>query len=184
MPAPLLVSMRPETPSKSQGGASVFDRKSDYALNKQEQDAIVCKSVTKVHIRLTRADFSSEEEFQKWKDWSDEDYHTTEQAGRGYADRSRPLEDWAVPSAPSPEDLLLAADAAMEHDAARVALAEQIRSRLTEKQYRRLCLYYLHGMNESEIAAREGVSQQAISLCIHTAKNVLKKFWETGDLTL
>ena len=58
----------------------MFDRKSDYAINKKDPEAIVCKSVSGVHIRLTRVDFSSEEEFQKWKAWSDEDYHTREKA--------------------------------------------------------------------------------------------------------
>jgi len=29
-----------------------------------------------VIIRLTREDFASEEEFLKWKSWSDENYHT------------------------------------------------------------------------------------------------------------
>ena len=45
----------------------MFDRNSDYALNKKDPDAIVCKSATGIHIRLTRADFSSAEEFEKWK---------------------------------------------------------------------------------------------------------------------
>ena len=44
-------------------GATMFDRKSDYALNKRHPDSIVCKSVTDVHIYLTRADFSSEADF-------------------------------------------------------------------------------------------------------------------------
>ena len=52
----------------------MFDRNSDYALNKKDPDAIVCKSATGIHIRLTRADFSSAEEFEKWKRWSDENY--------------------------------------------------------------------------------------------------------------
>ena len=43
----------------------MFDRNSDYALNKKDPDAIVCKSSTGVHIRLTRLDFSSQEEFEK-----------------------------------------------------------------------------------------------------------------------
>lgn len=30
----------------------MFDHKSDYALNKYDPDAIVCRSVTDVHIRL------------------------------------------------------------------------------------------------------------------------------------
>ena len=51
----------------------MFDRKSDYALNKKDPEAIVCKSVSGVHIRLTHVDFSSEAEFQKWKAWSDEE---------------------------------------------------------------------------------------------------------------
>ena len=58
----------------------MFDRNSDYALNKKDPDAIVCKSATGIHIRLTRADFSSAEEFEKWKLWSDENYHTIEKA--------------------------------------------------------------------------------------------------------
>ena len=37
----------------------MFDRKSDYALNKQDPEAIICKSSTGVHIRLTRLDFAS-----------------------------------------------------------------------------------------------------------------------------
>ena len=68
---------------------------------------------------------------------------------------------------------MLEADMEVQRDVARAALVEQIRRRLTQKQYRRLCLYYLEGMTESEIAAREGVSQQAVSLCIQTAKNIL-----------
>lgn len=115
------------TPAKKTetGGILMYDRKSDYALNKQNRNAIVCGSVTGVHIRLTRSDFSSEEEFQKWKAWSDWDYHTTEKAGRAYHDNRLPLADWAVPSAPSAEELLLEADGA---DAARAALIQQIRN--------------------------------------------------------
>ena len=62
----------------------MFDRNSDYALNKKDPDAIVCKSSTGVHIRLTRLDFSSQEEFEKWKQWSDQDYHHTEKKDHVY----------------------------------------------------------------------------------------------------
>ena len=55
----------------------MFDKKSEYALNKYDQDSIIYISVSG-RIRLTRADFSSEEEFLKWKAWSDADYHETE----------------------------------------------------------------------------------------------------------
>lgn len=59
----------------------MFDTRSDYALNKRKKSAIVCKSVTGTHIELTSADFSSETEFLKWKNWSDKDYAKTEAAG-------------------------------------------------------------------------------------------------------
>ena len=63
----------------------MFDKKSEYALNKHDQDSIIYISVSG-HIRLTRADFSSEEEFLKWKAWSDADYHEREKSGRSFND--------------------------------------------------------------------------------------------------
>ena len=48
----------------------MFDSKSDFALNKLDRDAIVCRSVTGIHIRLTREDFASEVEFLRWKVWA------------------------------------------------------------------------------------------------------------------
>ena len=54
----------------------MFNRKSSYALNKKDVNAIVYIDANENIIRLTREDFDSEEEFQKWKSWSDENYHT------------------------------------------------------------------------------------------------------------
>ena len=56
----------------------MFDRKSDYALNKKDPDAIVFKTAAGAYIRLHREDFSSAGEFLKWKDWSDEDYRVVD----------------------------------------------------------------------------------------------------------
>lgn len=70
----------------------MFDRKSDYAQNKREKDAIVYIGVTGP-VLLTRATFTSEDEFMKWKLWSDSDYHATEKTGRSYYDNSLPLVD-------------------------------------------------------------------------------------------
>ena len=71
----------------------MFDKKSEYALNKHDQDSIIYISVSG-HIRLTRADFSSEEEFLKWKAWSDADYHQTEKEGRSFNDNRVALDDY------------------------------------------------------------------------------------------
>ena len=52
----------------------MFNRKSSYALNKKDPDAIVYMDANEVIIRLPREDFASEEEFLNWKSWSDENY--------------------------------------------------------------------------------------------------------------
>ena len=59
----------------------MFDPKSDYALNKKDPDAIVYIDAAGTLTRLTLADFSSPEEFQRWKAWSDESYHQIEKYG-------------------------------------------------------------------------------------------------------
>lgn len=53
----------------------MFNRKSDYVLNRKDVTAIVYIDADKYIIRLTCEDFSSEEEFLRWKNWSDANYH-------------------------------------------------------------------------------------------------------------
>ena len=50
------------------GGTTMFNKKSDYALNKREKEAIVYVSVTGT-IYLSHKDFNNEEEFLKWKSY-------------------------------------------------------------------------------------------------------------------
>ena len=45
-----------------------------YTMNRQDPNAIVYLDSDGSTIRLTREDFSTEEEFQKWKAWSDQQY--------------------------------------------------------------------------------------------------------------
>ena len=157
----------------------MYDRRSDYALNKYDQDAIVCRNVTGEHVRLTRVDFIGEEEFRKWKAWSDQDYRDAEAAGRGFYDNSLPLDELFMAADSSMEELILEALDRTEHDVARAVLVKQIRSGLTEKQFRRLCMYYLAGMREGEIAALEGVGQQRISRSLLVGKAILEKILKT-----
>ena len=51
----------------------MFDRKNDVARNKKRADAIVYAGAAD-EIVLTQSDFESEEEFRRWKAWSDADY--------------------------------------------------------------------------------------------------------------
>ena len=55
------------------------------------------------------------------------------------------------------------------------ALLEEIRGAMSEKQFRRMCLYYGEGLTEEEIASIEGISHQAVSKSIGVARN---KAWE------
>lgn len=154
----------------------MFDTKSDFALNKMDQEAIVCKSVSGVHIRLTCEDFDSKEEFDNWKKWSDGDYKDTESKGRGFYDNCISLNDALDSSRLSVEDILMAPFLEQECYEHRMSLIQQIRSALTEKQYRRLCLYYLDGLTEAQIAKIEGVGQRRISTSISSGIAALKKF--------
>lgn len=68
----------------------MFNRKSSYALNKKDPNAIVYMDANEAIIRLTREDFASEEEFLKWKSLSDADYHASEKEDHVYANHTLP----------------------------------------------------------------------------------------------
>ena len=166
----------------------MFDTKSDFALNKFDKDAIVCPSATGVHIRLTREDFASEEEFFRWKVWSDGDYYDTEKDGRGFYDNSLPLDPrvdklGAVPSVEADILTMLdAAEASVEQTRRTAALIEQIKSCLTGTQYRRLWMLYAQKMNVTAIAKAEGISKASASRSISAAlKNISAFFPEGGE---
>ena len=63
-----------------------------------------------------------------------------------------------------------------EENDQRASRARMVRSALTEKQYRRLHMYYLQGMTEAEIADLEGVGQQRVSKSLISGIAVLKNF--------
>lgn len=155
----------------------MFDRKSDYALNKQDPEAIVCRNVNDGPIRLTREDFASDEEFLKWKKWSDQDYRATYNTGRGYYDNCVQLDETTDTPCQSAEDVLLSLLQKTERDKNRTAVLKQLQHKLTDKQYRRLLMYYLQGMSEADIAAKEGVSQQQISRSIISGKKIVERFF-------
>ena len=142
----------------------MFDRKSDYALNKRHPDSIVCKSVTDVHIYLTRADFSSEADFLKWKEWSD--------------DNCLPLDERIDSMEPSAEELLLRDIEQAGQEANCAVLMAKIKSCLSTTQFRRLWMHYAEGKSVTEIAAIEGVSKAGISLALRAARKKVEKMLE------
>ena len=157
----------------------MFDNRSDYAQNKRDKDSIVYISVTGP-VRLTRADFPSEAEFLKWKRWSDGNYHAAEKAGRCHSDNCLPLMAEyldLIASGPSVEDDLFLRLAEAERARTRALQMVQIRSCLTQKQFRRIWLLCVEEMSVEAVAAAEGVTHQNVSKSIIKARKKLQKIW-------
>ena len=155
----------------------MFDRKSDYALNKTDPSAIVFKTATGAYIRLHREDFSSEEEFDRWKGWSDEDYRLVDVQNNAYSKQTVSLD--GIPEQTgllSPEQLLFEQYDQLDNEQFCRMLLEGINTYLSETQRRRLLKYYFDGMTQEQIAASENVAHQNIAESLWRAKEKLKKF--------
>ena len=157
----------------------MFNRKSSYALNKKDPNAIVYMDANEAIIRLTREDFASEEEFLKWKVWSDEDYHTEDNRDV-VEDKHNMSIDTLSEAALSIPAIDVVMDRQHEKSAQRKmasAMVSQIRGKLTETQFRRLWMYYVDGITIDEIGAVEGISHQNISKSIGSALKKIKKLF-------
>lgn len=158
----------------------MFNAQSDYALNKRDQEAIVCQSATDEPVRLTREDFASDEEFLQWKEWSDQDYRISEKAGRGYYDYCIQIIEELDIVIPSVEDSFIAHILETEHIEARAALLNQVRDTLTETQYRRLRLYCVENLTVRQIAEAENVRHQSVVECLAVSKKKIQDFLKKG----
>lgn len=156
----------------------MFNRKSIYALNKKDPNAIVYTDADGNLIRLTRDDFSNEEEFLRWKKISDMDYHGEEKVDHLYYDGTLPLESLAeeVIAVPSAEEGYITEIDLSERHLLENLLLEGMGTKLTERQRTRLWLYCINGVTAAEIASFEGIAQQNVSKSIASAKKKLKKF--------
>lgn len=149
----------------------MFDKKSNYAVNKRDKDSIVYISSTG-NICLTRTDFANEDEFLMWKSWSDKNYQANERAGRGFYDNTIPLNEKldVIGAVLSIEDELFGKQDKAKRRQLYSSLLKQIKSCLTEKQYRRLWMRHIENMTISAIAATEGVSEPSISESLSAAR--------------
>lgn len=156
----------------------MFDRKSNYSINKQDPDAIVYPAQGE-HIRLTREDFDTETDFLKWKAWSDADYHSEERREHIHANHTGPMDKLSegAGAAPSPEIVIEQRMERAEHDRATVELVVRIKGQLTDKQFRRLWMHFAQGMTEAQIAQKEGCGQQRISKSILGALRKIEKIF-------
>lgn len=155
------------------------EKMSIYTLNKKDPEAIVYTDSDKRIIRLTRADFETEEDFLKWKAWSDDDYHLEEKRDHLEDNHTASLPMWLeqLGASDGPETILemQSEHRRRERDTAEMVL--RIKSYLTEKQFRRLWMYFVEGMTEDMIAVKEQRSQQAISKSIVAARKKVFRFF-------
>ena len=156
----------------------MFDPKSDYALNKKDPDAIVYRDAAGMLTRLTLADFSSLEEFQRWKVWSDESYHQIENANIAFSKRILSLHGLSEkPTAvQSPETMLIESLERQERQEMHRLLTEGLDCSLTLAQHRRLWLHYVNGLTVRQIADAEGVQHPSIVECLTAAKKKIIAF--------
>lgn len=155
----------------------MFDKKSDYALNRLNPDAIVYKGADGIYIQLTRADFDSEEEFLRWKSWSDGSYHEIEKADLAYSEHSYSLSE-RLAYRQTPEDMLIEFQEQTERQELRRLLMEGFDTCLTSVQRRRLWMYCVDGLTVRQIAEVEGASFQSVAKAVTAAKKKIKKFLE------
>ena len=155
----------------------MFDNKSDYALNKKDQDSIVYCGSDGYVAHITRANFSSDEEFLFWKSWSDANYKETDYA-KSYFHRHTVGLDTIGDNAsniPSPEEMLLYKVEREEQVQEAMELVQMISESLTEVQFRRLWLHYVHKENVRSIAQAEGVAHPSIVASITSAQRKILK---------
>ncbi len=159
----------------------MFDPKSDYALNKLDPDAIVYMDATGTLTRLTLEDFSSPEEFQKWKAWSDESYHQIENTDIIFAKRTLSLDGLSEQTiaVQSLEDTLVESQEWQEREEMCRLLMEAFNNRLTPAQRCRLWLHCVEELTVRQIAEAENVKHPSIVECLATAKKRLQNFLKT-----
>lgn len=158
----------------------MFDNKSIYALNKKDPDAIIYKDAMGKIIRLTRDDFESEDEFSKFKKLSDENYRIEENNDQKHNRKTISLSviSEQATATPSIEEDIEEDQKKMREAEIKKLLKSSILKDLTKAQRRRLLMYYVDKMSEEDIAAKENISQQAVSKSLQAAKKFLKKFCE------
>jgi len=157
----------------------MYNKNSVYAQNKRDAEAIVYPTDEGEAVRLTREDFNSDAEFLFWKRWSDQDYHTEDNADVREARHTIPID--LLPahelSIPGMEQQMLLSLDRFERGKLHAEAMWLIRQSVTELQYRRMWLYYVEGLTQREIAAQDSVGQQRISVSLTAAKKRIKKIF-------
>ena len=158
----------------------MFEHKNIFVLNKKDKEAIIYQDANGRIIRLTREVFASEEEFLRWKGWSDENYHDAEKERHVESNHALSLEELpeSIAVIESPEEMFFSDRQEWERQQLRDLLMAGYDACLTDKQRRRLWLHCVDKLTLEQIVGAEKVSHQIISRSVAVAKRKLKKYFE------
>ena len=153
---------------------------SDYELNAKDPDAIVYRDAYGNITRLTRADFSSEEEFQKWKAISDDDLHERHKGDLVEMKHTVSvglLSESSMIAVPGPEQMMFEEMEADEYRQRVLEIMNILSGVLSKIQFRRLWMYVVDGLPQKEIAKKERTAQQQVSKSIKLGIRAAKKYF-------
>jgi len=161
----------------------MFKKDSIYSINKKHADAVVYLFADGTEHRITREDFSSEEEFLAFKAWSDENYRVSDNYEHNTAKKIVSFDDVSEAALAVP-----AIDVVMERQHDRTEkrrqasdMVVQLKDKLTETQFRRYWMYHVDGLDTYEIGRLEGATHQAVCKSLAGAEEKIKKiFPQTG----
>ena len=148
---------------------------SDHTLNKDEPEAIIYYDADGNLIFLTEADFSSREEYEYWKKWSDDNYEESERSNRKYNAHKLPLFDQDCPSQSAENEYFGYYDRSDDEEMNERLLVLFLRM-LTAVQRRRFLLYYGEKMTLEKIAELEGTHFTSVSESIEAIEKKFQKF--------
>jgi hypothetical protein len=148
----------------------MYQKDSDYALNKRSEN-IVFSSADGPTIEITPADCP---DFDRWKAFSDEDYHAQELHDQRTTRKDVPLDEDAIGSADEPFEDSFSPHTTNEA----MAILEQC---LTETQRRRYLLHVCDGLTIRRIASQELVDAMAIQHSIAAAEKKIKFFLQNPE---
>ena len=159
----------------------MFNPKTLYALNKKDPDAIVYTDADGKTTRLTRSDFDSPEEFDRWKRWSNQDLHAEDNRDQVYLHHTRSMNEVEDTLTPDPEALMEQRIDMKERKRISAEMLTRVKELLTDKQYRRLWMYCVEKKTTREIACIEGATHQGISKSLVAAQKKIAKLFSACE---
>ena len=150
-----------------------------YVLNRFDDRTIAYDDAFGKITLITASDFSSEKEFRKWKNWDRMKKTHEQRKDNVHRNHTFSMTDKEneIGITPSTESVMIANEIRTEAINEAAKSMKVIKSILTEKQFRRVLLYYAYHYTVEQIAEMEGTTHQAVSNSICRARiKLTKKF--------